>query len=188
MIKLRYYIIPSLAFAIGLTMLGYFLDGYFQSIALATASVSLGLSVGLVVVNGFVNEKERRLAAMVLMQMVANDVNDYNTLFISKGRERFGIPVWNEIIDVMNRNRRNPVALTPEQRAGVLEIIEGNAEEIRSVMQRIDSGFREMSYVLGWNFHPKILRDTMLSRMEISEFLSHLGTSKNCPDVAAGVA
>ena len=167
--KITRFAYPALVMGGALSIVAYWLSGYWQSLALSLVSVFLGFGVALLVINGFINEGERKKAAVVLLQMVLKDVSEYHNLFIRKGHDKFGIPTWNEIIDTMNQNKRNPDALTPEQRTSILEILSENKDEILSVTASIDERFREISYILGWSFHPKIVRDAMLSRMEIAK-------------------
>lgn len=147
----------------------YYSTGFAESVLLSLMSTSLSLAVGLVIVNGFINEAERKKAAKVLASMVAVNVAEYHNRFIQLGHQKFGIPEWNGVIETMNQNKRNPDALSPQQRDVVVEILEENKDEIAANVTAIDDGFRELSYILGWNFHPKVTRDAISSRLEIAK-------------------
>ncbi|MCH7686316.1 MAG: hypothetical protein IH899_06505 [Planctomycetes bacterium] len=170
------FAIPSLVLAVASGIGAYFCSGFCQSALLSTAEVLAGLGLALVVVNGFLNQDERKRAAVVLLRMVHEDVVEYHRLFIQKGRDKFGIPVWNGIIDSMNENQRKPEALAPEQRQQVTEMIDENSESLLVTTKSIDERFREVSYVLGWNFHPSVTRDCMQTRLEIDKFRTLLSS------------
>ena len=167
--KISKYAYPAIIIGIILSILAYWASGYWQGLMFSLISVVLGFGIALLVVNGFINDEERKRAAGVLLQMVLEDVAKLHNLFIQKGYDKFGIPAWNSIIDSMNTNARNPDALAPAQRIGILEILSINKQELLTYITSIDERFREISYVLGWSFHPKIVRDVMSSRMEIAK-------------------
>jgi len=162
-----------IALTIGLYLIvgAYWLTGYFQNVALAISSVALGFGIAFLVVNVFLNEEEKKKAAMVLLQLVHESiVKNHEEIFLGKGRDAFGIPEWSSIIQAMNANGRNPDALSPEQRTKVIELIRNQESEIIEVYLSIEEQFKEIGYILGWSFSPQLVRDCMLTRMEITEF------------------
>ena len=170
--------IPAVILTIGAVIGAYYCTGFPQSLLLSTAEVLGGFALALILINGFLNQEERKKAAIVLMEMVHTDIVEYHNAFLREGRDKFGIPVWNGIIDAINENKRKPEALAPEQRTGVLEIIETNADKLSAVTKSFDERFREITYVLGWSFHPKITRDCMRTRLEIDKFRTLLDTAR----------
>ena len=182
MTKITKYALPSFLLAVAAAVGAFWLTDYWQSLLLSLSSVLLGLAAALWVINGFINQEERQGAAVVLMQMVHEDVSSYHSNFLDRGRERFGIPAWNGIIDAMNENQRDPNSLAPEQRLTLLEIIRENKESLLANCNTIDERFREISYILGWSFNPRITRNCISSRMEIQKFKTLASSSEELDD------
>ena len=180
--RITQFTVPSLIGAIAAAIFASRSSGFTQSLLLSTAEILAGFALALFIVNGLLNQEERKKAAAVLLQMVHRDIIDYHNLFIGAGQDTFGIPVWHGIIDAMNTNRRKPEALAPEHRNQVLEIIAAHSDTISPLLKSIDERFREVTYVLGWTFDPKLTRDCMLTRLEIDQLRTLLALNEPTPE------
>lgn len=160
---------PALVLGLALAFAAYFLEGYWRDLLISVSSVLLGFAIAIFIVNGFVSRDERRSAARTLLTLVQTDIVSFHNLFIESGHQEFGIPIWSSIITVMNENNKNPKALGTEDRKKVIGLIKKNQSNILTLLDNLESKLQEMVFILGWNFHPKITRDCMTSRLYISE-------------------
>lgn len=164
--------IPSFLLSIMLAIFAYWQTGYWQSLQLSISSVLLGFSIAVLMINGFMNIRERKKSALVLLKFIHKDVATLYNLSLEKGRDKFGLEDWNSVVEAVNNARRDKDSLSPEKRNKIIEILSENEQEIDKLTSSIDDLFREVTYIIGWNFHPKITRDCLQARMEISRYKS----------------
>ncbi len=168
--SLKLFTMIGFAVFIGLAILASKLIGYWQSFLINISTVGLSLSIGLMVVNHFLNLQDKRRAAHPLLRMIAPSITKFhNEFFIEAGRSRFGIPAFKALINAYETNRRDPKAFTPEQRDGLYQMIKDSRDQLFPVLDTIHEQLKEISFILGWSFSPKIMRDSLDSRLNISK-------------------
>jgi hypothetical protein len=169
--KTKRYIILSLLAAIIAATAGYFTQGYWQALLINLSTTFLGLSIGLIVINHFLNRQEKRQAAIPMLEMIHPYVSElHNDHFIDPGRLKFGIPGFNALIDAYEQNGRTPAALSPEQRNGLYDLIKEHRLQATLLMDTIHDQLKEMTSLLGWSFSPRIITVSMRARLEIIKF------------------
>jgi len=164
-------IILATLLAVAFGAWAYFQTGYWQSLLLGLARTSLSLAIGLVVVNVYLKLQEKRQAAVPLFKMIVPSISAFhNDYFIEQGRLKFGTPDFNTLLRAYQTNKRDPKALSPAQRTGLYEIIEANRDEVVVILDKISDQLKEMSFILGWSFSPRIMRASLDCRLIIVEF------------------
>lgn len=164
------YATSFLAVGVFLILFAGRLKGYWQNLSLTLSSVALGLGAALLIVNWLLNTKERSAAASVLVTLVREDVTRYHELFTKKGHAKFGIDNWSAILNNMNQEYKDPTVLRDTDKDTIVRIIAENKDRLRDITSEIQKKFRELSLMLGWDFHPDLFEDVLVGRSEIYRF------------------
>jgi hypothetical protein len=161
--------------SLALLYAGYRTTGFQQDVLVSLFSTFLGAAIGLAVVNVFLDRRSKRIAAMPLAQLIQGPIAQFHDdFFITLGRNKFGTARFNELIDDYQNNGRDPVALSPEQRQGISEIIDEHKDRILQVTSDIDARLTDLINVLGWSFDANIISSALTCKQNISQFRAHI--------------
>jgi hypothetical protein len=150
-------------------------DPFISNVMLALFSATVSIAIALFIVNFLVDQRSKRIAAAPLVRLVQGPIlHLHNEYFIRLGREKFGTHQFNSLIDAYQNNGRDPIALSPDQRERISEMIEDNKSEIISAAKSIDVRLSDLITVLGWSFDAKIIASALTCKQNISEMLSNI--------------
>lgn len=167
-ISIAVYIL-SLALFIGAYFIG---SQYWQSLTIGLGTTALGLAVALTVVNVYLSQKEKKKAIKSLLMLVAPSIQKHHNDLLEKAWDKLGKPQFGELVDRYKENNGDPRALSPEERTSIYEIVKTNKSELDVSLNKLDSELKELSFILGWSFDPKILSASFKCRFAIQQFLA----------------
>lgn len=149
-------------------------EGKISEFSVSIFTTFLSLSIGLFLVNVFIDQKSRKVAAAPLARLVSLPIMSFHNDFIKWGREKFGTADFNRILDIYSENNGDPIALSPDQRSRMSQIIVENKDLINDHFRLIDERMSDLINVLGWSFDAKIISAALNCKQNIAEFYENL--------------
>lgn len=161
----------TLILGLAILVAAWFFTDYWQGLMLNLGTGLIGLAVGLYIVNFMLAKDEKMKAAIPLLRMISPSISDlHNDHFIRPGRLAFGIPGFNDLLDVYLNNERKPEALSPPQRDGLYKLIKQHRDQAIPLLNIIFDQLKEMTSLLGWSFSPQIVTASLDARLDIVKF------------------
>lgn len=149
-------------------------DGFLSNAFLGIFSAFLSVTLALILVNIFIDQRSRRVAAAPLARLVSPPIIRFHNDFITWGRDRFGTARFNAMIDTYQDNGHDPVAFSPEERSGMSDMIDKNRDGVEKHFGIIDARMSDLIDVLGWSFDAKIISAALDCKQNIAEFLANI--------------
>jgi hypothetical protein len=149
-------------------------SGFWSDVSLSIFSALLSVTFALLLVNIFIDQRSRKIAAAPLTRLVSSPIVTFHNEFISYGRQRFGTANFNSLLDLYQANKRDPIALSPDQRAGMANLIDDNKDVIVSRVKEIDDRMTDLINVLGWSFDAKIIAAALNCKQNIAELMANI--------------
>jgi hypothetical protein len=156
------------AIILGVTS-GLVSDQYRQSVLIELMSTMLGLSLGLFLVNVYLERRNRRDAVRPLLALVAPSIQRNHNDLLSAAWGTFGKPQFGELLRRYMGNNGDPQALSPAERDSLYGLVKGQLAALQTQLDRLDADLRELTYMLGWSFKPTILRSAFACRHSIQQ-------------------
>lgn len=162
--------ILSFLLAIGLAAAGYFASSaYIGGLLANIASTFLGLSIGLYIVNIYLDRESKRAAVTSLLKLIAPSIQGHHNALLHEAWNRFGKPQWGEIIGRYTENGGDPRALTPEERQKIYDMVKAGKVKYDSTFTTLEAELKELALILGWSFDPGILSASFNCRYAITK-------------------
>ena len=157
----------SIVLAIVLAAIGYYIPpGYWQDLIVGVTGTFLGLGVAVLAVNFFLGASDRKAAAGPLLKLIhPNVMRVHNDLFVRLWNESFGIDEGQRLIDIYQKNKRNPKAFSPEQIERIYNCVTSKKDELVQVYETLGDQLRELSTLAGWSFDPHIVAGALEARL-----------------------
>lgn len=165
--------------------IGFFLPvGYLQGLVGNVAATILGLAAGVIFVNIYLASSEKGAAAAPLLKLIAPALKElHNDLHVTHLKDTFGIEKTRTLIDIYEKNKRNPQAFSPEQCNELHSAIVSKAADLLRVHEILIEQFRELSMITGWSFDPAVTAAALESRLNFIKFRSLQAQATHSPDV-----
>ena len=145
-------------------------ENFWQSVLLSLASTFLGLSIALVIVNGYLHHNAKRSTVKSLLKLVQSPIAKYHNDLTEKGHDAFGSTRFGELTVQYFESNANPAIFSPEDRSKIFQIVKQNKQLFDQQLALIDAQLRELTFVLGWSFSPAILKACFECRITITQF------------------
>jgi len=170
--------------ALAVGSIGFFLPvGYLQGLVANVAATIFGLAAGILLVNIYLASSEKGAAATPLLKLISPAVKElHNDLFVTHLKNTFGIEKMRTLIDIYQKNKRNPRAFSPEQCNELHSAIASRATDLLRVHEILIEQFRELSMITGWSFDPSVTAAALEARLNFVKFKSLHAQATQGPD------
>jgi len=146
----------------------YWTEGYWESLLLDVAVMFAALGAGLIVVNLYLDRSARKAAMEPLIELIENSIQQHHNDLMDKAWETIGKPQFNDLVDRYLEHGRDPLALRPDERDALYEMVKSNRENLSSLHDKLEADLKELALIMGWAFDPKILEHVFRCRYSIA--------------------
>jgi hypothetical protein len=158
----------SFTAGVGMAAAAFWVEGYWRSMLLDLGMVFVTLAAGLIVVNLYLDRSARKSAMEPLIELIETSIQEHHNDLMDKAWERIGKPQFNQLVDRYLENDRDPLALTPDERDAIYNLVKFNRENLALLHHRLEEDLRELALIMGWSFDPKILEHVFRCRYSIA--------------------
>lgn len=145
-------------------------DSYWSSYVANISVTLIGVSIGLFLVNHYLNREAKKAAVQSLLRMIAPSIQQYHNDLVSEAWGTFGRPQWAEMIQRYVAQDGDPLAFNPTERDQIYAMIKKDEIKYKQKLKELDSEMRELVSILGWSFDPSILASAFNCRYAIVKF------------------
>lgn len=158
----------SFTAGVGMAAGAFWLEGYWRSMLLDLGMVFVTLAAGLIVVNLYLDRSARKSAMEPLIELIETSIQQHHNDLMDKAWERIGKPQFNQPVDRYLENGKDPLALTPDERDAIYNLVKSNKENLASLHHKLEEDLKELALIMGWSFDPKILEHVFRCRYSIA--------------------
>jgi len=155
-----------------------------NNLLIGLAGNFVAVSLGIVLVNQFLESRARKGAVKALLLLSEQAINAFHNRWLTLcwakfGRERFG-----DIGSEYAAARGDPKALPEDVRKALYEIYKQDTET-QSNIRKLDEVLTELSRLTGWSLDARVLEECLNARIAISKLLAV--TLDDTPEAAEAV-
>ncbi|GAB5562655.1 MAG: hypothetical protein SynsKO_43020 [Synoicihabitans sp.] len=144
-------------------------DAYYQAIMGSAGITLIGLSLAIVIVNYYLDKKNKVRALTALFELVGPSLHRLTNTLVKIAHDEFGQTGFDEITDNYQRGDWKPTSLSREQRNKLYELLKSNKNDLSKIVSEMDEALKEFCSVVGWSFDSTILFRAFTCRASISK-------------------
>ncbi|GAB5416833.1 MAG: hypothetical protein Crog4KO_17000 [Crocinitomicaceae bacterium] len=167
------FIYIFLTLSIGFGTGGYFISedyDYFQSFAINLSTTFLAISLGVIVVNIYLDKDGKKGAVRSIFHLSNDSMTEFHNKLLDLMWSKFGKNEFIEILDEYVEGGGDPDIISPEKREKIFTAIKTNHGEILNLITTLDQTLAEMISLIGWDLDPYILEKSLDARRSIIDF------------------
>ena len=171
---------------VGVTLAGATVSvPYWQGVLANLGTGTIGLGVGVAIVNAYFDYKSRRRAVLPLAQLVAPSISEHHNEFLRDAFGTFGRDGFDNLFKRYLKHGGRPDALAPQERQQLYDMVKAKKADLDKRLTDLASDLRELATLLGWNFDPEVLGASFRCRYSIRQFLTT--ACDDSPDAVSAV-
>jgi len=143
-------------------------DDFWQSVLLHIFGTLLAVTIGLVIVNIFLENRARRDAVKSLLLLAADAIQDFHNGWLDLAWAKFGRDQYGDIGNEYMKSDGKPEALKKSVRSDLYGIVKGNALLLKHI-EALDEAMTELSRMGGWSLDPSLLSHCLDARKSLGK-------------------
>lgn len=151
-------------------VLAYYLSGYWQSLVLNVAAAFFAASLGIVLINVYLERNSRAGAVRSILMLSNKSIARFHNTFLDLVWTKFSSTDFGDLREKYIQANGDIMVISPDDREKIYILAKNKNDELSALVGELEQSLIEITSLIGWDLDVDLLESTLKARHYIRSY------------------